>query len=205
MESSRLAAACSIISPTCVQFPGFRVSGCTGLRPAFYDRSLEKTHDISSTWPGFLQFWTVSLASILLPSAALELLRTGFLICLQYILRMKPGSLLFAGVPCSGHVWISQGSTGKSKENPRGNTSKKCARDANRIACRFSLAALLATVRQVLWMVEQPGSSVLPYLHYIAYLLHLDAVSSSLLVGRMQRMCPGAVNCNVLQSCISGF
>ena len=181
----------------CVQFPGFRISGCSGLRPAFYDKSLEKIHDISSTWPGFLQGFS---GSILLPSAALELLRTGFLICLQYILRMKPGSLLFAGVPCSGHVWISQGSTGKSKANPRGNVSKKCTREANRVACRFSLAALLATVRQVLWLVEQPGSSVLPYLPYMLYLLHLDAVSSSFLLGRIQRMCPGSII--VMVSCI---
>lgn len=193
---SRLAAPCAInnVLHLCfLCFMCFRISGCSGLRPAFYDKCVNKTHDISSTWPGFLSVLNPWHGSFGVCRLAFLLLRTGFLVCLQYILRMKPGSLLFAGVPCSGHVWISQGSTGKSKNNPRGNMSKQCTRDANKIACRFSLAAILAAVRQVLWLVEQPGSSVLPYLPYITYLLRLDTVSSSFMMGRIQRLCPDAL------------
>ena len=61
---SRLAAPCAInnVLHLCfLCFMCFRISGCSGLRPAFYDKCVNKTHDISSTWPGF-PFSSESLA-----------------------------------------------------------------------------------------------------------------------------------------------
>ena len=71
------------------------------------------------------------------------------------------------GLPCSGQIWISSGSTGKSREDPRGDITQPCTQLANKLACRFALVALLCLVRQVWWLAEQPGSSVARHLPYL--------------------------------------
>ena len=74
---------------------------------------------------------------------------------------------MFAGVPCSGHVWISRSSTGESKTIPLGDPSKETTRISNMIAARWGLAASIATIRQVMFACEQPGSSVLYLISFI--------------------------------------
>lgn len=104
-------------------------------------------------------------------------LRLGFLLCLQYVLRLKLGSLLWCGLPCSLHVWISRGTSGKSRANPRGVnesgvTLHECVGIANCIAARFGLIAVLCLVRQVWWAIEQPVSSVAMWLPYLELALY---------------------------------
>ncbi|CAL1157826.1 unnamed protein product [Cladocopium goreaui] len=98
----------------------------------------------------------------------------GLLVALQYVLRMAPGSLLYSGLPCSLHVWIARGSSLKTRCNPRGNLLKSCVREANLIACRFSMVVLVCLVRQIWHLTEQPGSSVARHLPYLELALHPD-------------------------------
>ena len=105
-------------------------------------------------------------------------LRLGFCIAIQYILRMRPGSLLWSGLPCSLHIWISRGTHHKSRANPRGvvpgKVMYKCVEQANLVACRFGMIALLCLVRQIWWNTEQPGGSVAQWLPYLEVALHPD-------------------------------
>ena len=107
-------------------------------------------------------------------------------------MRVKAGGLLMSGLPCSGHVWISRGTTGKSRENPRGDcdsaTSHKCTKTANLLACRFALIALICLARQVWWLAEQPSSSVAHFLEYIQLALAPAQLMIGFAQGLLQRM-----------------
>lgn len=57
------------------------------------------------------------LARFLIPSS---LPRGGFIRALQLVLRLRVGGLLHAGPPCSSWVWVSRGSTKRTRANPMG-------------------------------------------------------------------------------------
>lgn len=57
--------------------------------------------------------------------------RVGFIRAVAYTLQLAPNALLHAGPPCSSWVWISRGSTKRSKKNPMGNKSYQSTQDAN--------------------------------------------------------------------------
>ena len=115
-------------------------------------------------------------------------LRIGYCVALQYLLRVSRGGLMWAGLPCSSHVWISRGSSGRSISCPRGDTSKKITRVGNEQACRWALMVLVCIARGVWWCCEQPSSSLVPSLHYVKWILHLNRVNPSLLPGRLVRL-----------------
>ena len=64
------------------------------------------------------------------------------MLLLQSTLRVAPGGLIMLGTPCSTHVWVSSGSTGKSRANPRGNMSLPAVAQGNAIANRAALLHL---------------------------------------------------------------
>ena len=112
---------------------------------------------------------------------------------LQYVLRLRAGALLMCGLPCSLHVWLSRGTSGKSRENPRGDcdgftASMKKTMEANMIACRFALIALVCLVRQVWWVTEQPSSSVAHYLEYLELALEPARCMGGFAQGMLQRL-----------------
>ena len=39
---------------------------------------------------------------------------------LQHVLRLREGSLIHCGPPCSSWVWINRGTSGRSTSNPEG-------------------------------------------------------------------------------------
>ena len=82
---------------------------------------------------------------------------------------------MFSGVPCSAHVWMSQGTTRKSRKQPAGDGSVPATRVGNAIACRWALGIAVGVVRQVLWGAEQPSSSVLPLMDFVQFLLNINA------------------------------
>lgn len=129
---------------------------------------------------------------IIIQCLSAMLLRYGYLVALQYTMRLKPGALLMCGLPCSLHVWISRGTSGKSRQNPRGNcegsTAHTCTQKANLIACRFALVALLCMVRCVWWLTEQPSSSVAHWLPYIELALQPARCMLGFTGGLWQRM-----------------
>ena len=90
---------------------------------------------------------------------------------LQGILRIKRYGLFYCRTPCNAHVWVASGATKKSKQKPRGDMSQQVCKDGNCIASRSALGCLLAVSRSVFWAMEQPGSSVLPYLAEMRWLV----------------------------------
>ena len=93
------------------------------------------------------------------------------------ILRVRPEGTVSFGVPCGPHVWVAQGSTGKSKENPRGNPDRNYACfKGNLVATRAAVCICLTMARGCLWFIEQPGSSVMPYLKCMRHILSISGL-----------------------------
>lgn len=107
---------------------------------------------------------------------------------LQYVLRLKAGALLFCGLPCSLHVWISRGTSGKSRQHPRGRTDLHSVANANQIAARFGMIILICLARQIWWLAEQPASSVAHWLPYIQTGLYPATRMVGFAGGVIQRM-----------------
>lgn len=87
---------------------------------------------------------------------------TGFVTALRLASRLQDGASLatFATV-CSTWVWVSRSSTGRSSNNPHGNTTLGCVRTANLMVARTALLALYLLCRNVRWLLEQPSSSLM--------------------------------------------
>lgn len=119
--------------------------------------------------------------------------RLGFMVANQYALRIVESGLAWGGLPCSLHVWISRGTSGKSRENPRGvrpdgTFSHSCVKQANMLAARWALLAMLFHVRRVWWLCEQPVSSVAHYLPYIEAALYPGRYLAGFAGGLLQRL-----------------
>ena len=125
-------------------------------------------------------------------------LRLGLLVAIQYILRCKIGALLFSGLPCSAHVWMSSGTTKKTRQNPRGDINEPSTAAGNCLAARFGLVVLLAICRQVFWLCEQPSSSVAPYLPYLDWVMNINRVMSGLPAGSVVRL---LLDCSMVAMC----
>jgi hypothetical protein len=93
---------------------------------------------------------------------------------IRYVLRLKKGGCLFGGLPCSAHVWIASGTTGKKHSCPRGDMTVPATQKGNCLASRFCLLALIAVARQSYWGGEQPGSSVAILLEYVEWLMNCN-------------------------------
>lgn len=122
------------------------------------------------------------------------LIRLGYLVACQYLLRVQVGGLMFGGLPCSMHVWMSRGTSKKSRSNPRGvlkngGYAAECVRLANLIAARYALLALICLARAVYWITEQPASSVAHHLPYIKFALYPARLMTGFAGAIFQRLC----------------
>ncbi len=84
----------------------------------------------------------------------------GFLLAVRSVLRLRTGGTLWGGVPCSSFVWISRGSSGRSKDMPEGNGSL-CSILGNVLLVRFILLSMIAISRGCHVVIEQPESSLM--------------------------------------------
>ena len=87
----------------------------------------------------------------------------GFLQTIILVLRVKEKGLLHVGMPCSSFVWISRSRHRRTAEAPFGDETQPNVLKANEILGRVALLLVLATVRKIWWLIEQPKSSMLPY------------------------------------------
>lgn len=85
----------------------------------------------------------------------------GWLRALHLTCRLRHGSLLWAGVPCSSFVYLNRGTSGRSASSPCGKQDVPSVKAANTIVNRVILLILVAIARNVAWTVEQPLSSVM--------------------------------------------
>lgn len=99
----------------------------------------------------------------------------GFCSIIRKLLQVVPHGLMLGGPPCGSWVFINSGTSRRSRHRLFGDTKKAYVKDANTITCRWVLLGLIAAVRSVLWITEQPRSSLMtlcPYVRYAALALY---------------------------------
>ena len=84
----------------------------------------------------------------------------GFALLLLCLLRVCSGGLMIIAAQCSSWVWLSRSTSGRSTENPHGDVSKQFVRDGNLLNVRCSVVCAIAHMVGVLWVIEQPASSL---------------------------------------------
>ena len=89
----------------------------------------------------------------------------GFALALTLVLKMgmRGQGLLWLAPVCSTWVFMSSGSTQRSRIDPLGDTSLRCVREANVMYARCILLCWLADALGVTYILEQPVSSVMHY------------------------------------------
>jgi hypothetical protein len=88
----------------------------------------------------------------------------GFFFSLKVCLRLMPNGLCFAGLPCSSFVYMNSSRTKRTIKRALGDLSVRVVKEGNVLAYRVLLLTLVVMRRGVHYMIEQPGSSKLPYL-----------------------------------------
>ena len=99
----------------------------------------------------------------------------GFAMLLTWLLDVMSGGFFWCGIVCSTWVFMSRGHTLRNRANPHGNTSRSDVAMANIMADRVAFLCELCSLRGVLWVAEQPSSSIL--FHYVAFKPMLPRVS----------------------------
>ena len=90
----------------------------------------------------------------------------GLITQFVYALRMEDHyrSLAHWGTVCSSWIWMSRSSTGRAVWQPLGDSWSASARAGNVMVSRMALVLYLLVAKQVMWIVEQPSSSLM-FLH----------------------------------------
>ena len=88
----------------------------------------------------------------------------GFSKALELLNRVRPGGLVLGGPPCSSYVWMNRSTSGRSTRRPLGYEYLQYIRQANLVAARVMLLLAFAACRGVMWLIEQPGSSLLSHI-----------------------------------------
>ncbi|CAL1129927.1 unnamed protein product [Cladocopium goreaui] len=93
-------------------------------------------------------------------SSEMDLLTpSGFANALFYACNLKPGSGHMTAPVCSTFVFMSRGSTLRSRTRPLGRSDSQAVRDGNVLAARAFILCLVCAAKFVWWLLEQPGSS----------------------------------------------
>ena len=123
----------------------------------------------------------------------------GFLQVIASIMRMHARSIFLAAIPCSSWIFMSRWSTGRDK-HILGHHRMAWIRAQNALVARMVYVLILCIKRGIMFIVEQPWSSIVwqhPRWQYLekryGHLLHyvetdmgiysLDLVKKSILVG----------------------
>ena len=101
----------------------------------------------------------------------------GFSNMIFYVLNLKPGSGAWVAPVCSSWVYMSRGSTGRTKSNPLGWTQYSSVVNQNILAARTVLLLLLCQARKIWWCMEQPTGSLLERHPIFQMFLKLPSVS----------------------------
>jgi len=96
----------------------------------------------------------------------------GFMKGVELVLRLVPLALLYGGVPCESYGFMSSGTHQRAACQPWGHTPYPFVWRGNVMATRFVLLAVLAIVRNCVWMAEQPDRSYLIHLPPMQLLFH---------------------------------
>ena len=87
----------------------------------------------------------------------------GFALAVRLVLSLGRGALLWLAPPCSSWVWVNRATSGRSPLNWEGNKGLVYVAEANRFVTRLALLLWIASYKGVVWVAEQPQSSVMAY------------------------------------------
>lgn len=90
-------------------------------------------------------------------------LRRGFARAILQTLRCKADSVLVMGPPCSSFVFVNLATSKRSALEPYGDQTKSYVELGSLLCSRALLLLLLATVRGVYTVLEQPQTSTMKY------------------------------------------
>ena len=96
------------------------------------------------------------------------LTKVGFRNALQNVCRVKKGGFMPAGPPCSLFVWMSSSIHKRTPDNPEGNDEDLRVYASNLVAFNTLVLLVVAAVRGVYMMVEQPMTTYMFRLHRFA-------------------------------------
>jgi hypothetical protein len=85
----------------------------------------------------------------------------GFLVAVMYALCVVPGGVTAFAPVCSSWLWVARNATKRSTLDPLGDIRFQGVRDANKMVSRVVLLLELLTIMGVVWILEQPVSSLL--------------------------------------------
>ena len=100
----------------------------------------------------------------------------GLVLLLQQVLRMGPGSVLWCAPPCSTWVFMSRGTTKRSKLKPEGDVANDYILAQDALVERLVLVLEVAMAVGAWWIVEQPANTLM--WHYPAFQELLQRVST---------------------------
>ena len=84
---------------------------------------------------------------------------SGLVIGVRNALRLQQKGLMFLGLPCNSHTWVSSSQHQRGPDLPFGNEGFAFVRTGNQIAYRSALLILVALIRGVVWLLENPSQS----------------------------------------------
>lgn len=87
------------------------------------------------------------------------------------VLSVKPHGCVWVGFPCTTMVWISRSAMKRTHSTPDGDVARPDVAAANSMAAFVSVLLRVAFLREVTWIIEQPGSSVLFSLGVMKHLI----------------------------------
>ena len=99
----------------------------------------------------------------------------GFATAVYMLLRLRPGALLYAGLPCASYTWMSSSRHCRSAECPEGDTTKDWVRKHNCLGYRLGLLVLLGLARRVHIFIEHPKKSCLPHTRWLTNVFAINA------------------------------
>ncbi|CAK8988087.1 Uncharacterized protein SCF082_LOCUS1242 [Durusdinium trenchii] len=85
----------------------------------------------------------------------------GFANALHCVCNLKPGGGHMSAPVCSTWVFMSRGSTLRSRTRPLGRKDSGAVRDGNVLAARALVLCILAAAKGCFWLLEQPASSIM--------------------------------------------
>ncbi len=85
----------------------------------------------------------------------------GWATVVYLALRTRPAGGFLAAPVCSTWVWMNRATARRSVLFPLGDQRRQQNRDANKMISNLTLLLYLLTARGVMWVVEQPSSSLM--------------------------------------------
>ncbi|CAK9092925.1 Uncharacterized protein SCF082_LOCUS43721 [Durusdinium trenchii] len=103
----------------------------------------------------------------------------GFTNALFFAANLQPGASCVAAPVCSTFVFMSSGSTWRTRSNPYGRTSSQAVRNGTILACRCFILLLIASAKKCWWVMavmEQPSTSCMEALPCFQHLCKIVSV-----------------------------